>query len=251
MLTTHTAGNARRTSRHHDRSETNSGDNESLLEESRGGLPVPYQQEQHELQQRGSKTTLQSSKARNTYCRVLQSSGNRVNASTTTRQHNAEANPRHTPAETKKLTEDRSNHERPESHDTSTNIPDLHKVGKEQPGVTTRDTKQPCEKQHLTTCTATSDLHKVEGPQAEPTCTSNTPRGQGTTPTGATTNGTKERVTEIAVGCLHKTPRKNPQNGNHYTRPTRPTDKAQGSETRLGYNHRVNQGNKNTSSETA
>ncbi|MQL79279.1 hypothetical protein Taro_011716 [Colocasia esculenta] len=32
---------------------------------------------------------------------------------------------------------------RPESHDTSTNIPDLHKVRKEQPGVTTRDTGQP------------------------------------------------------------------------------------------------------------
>ncbi|MQM14718.1 hypothetical protein Taro_047653 [Colocasia esculenta] len=41
--------------------------------------------------------------------------------------------------------------------------------------------------------TATSDLHKVEGPQAEPTCTSDTPRGQGTTPTGATMDGTKER----------------------------------------------------------
>ncbi|MQM00115.1 hypothetical protein Taro_032847 [Colocasia esculenta] len=32
----------------------------------------------------------------------------------------------------------------------NTNIPDLHKVGKEQPGVTTRDTEQPCEKQCLT-----------------------------------------------------------------------------------------------------
>ncbi|MQL82184.1 hypothetical protein Taro_014651 [Colocasia esculenta] len=71
------------------------------------------------------------------------------------------------------------------------NIPDLHEVEKEQPGVTTRDTEQPCEKQRLTTGTATSDLHKVEGPQAEPTCISDTPRGQGTTPTGATTNDTK------------------------------------------------------------
>ncbi|MQL83642.1 hypothetical protein Taro_016136 [Colocasia esculenta] len=70
------------------------------------------------------------------------------------------------------------------------NIPDLHKVGKEQPGVTTRDTEQPCKKQCLAIDTATSDLHKVEGPQAEPTCASDTPRCQGTTPTGATTNGT-------------------------------------------------------------
>ncbi|MQM08609.1 hypothetical protein Taro_041464 [Colocasia esculenta] len=45
----------------------------------------------------------------------------------------------------KKLTEHQSNHVRPESHDTSTNIPDLHEVGKEQPGVTTRDTEQPRE----------------------------------------------------------------------------------------------------------
>ncbi|MQM16857.1 hypothetical protein Taro_049818 [Colocasia esculenta] len=61
-------------------------------------------------------------------------------------QHNAEANPRHTPAETKKLTEPRSDHVRPESHVTSTNIPDLRKVEKEQPGVSMRDTKQPGEK---------------------------------------------------------------------------------------------------------
>ncbi|MQL79166.1 hypothetical protein Taro_011606 [Colocasia esculenta] len=83
--------------------------------------------------------------------------------------------PRHTPAETKKLTEHRSDHVRPESHDTSTNIPDLHEVGKEQLGVTTRDTEQPCEKQCLTIGTATSDLDKVEGPQAEPPYTSDTP----------------------------------------------------------------------------
>ncbi|MQL96833.1 hypothetical protein Taro_029510 [Colocasia esculenta] len=98
---------------------------------------------------------------------------------------------------------------RDQSLKTSTNIPDLHKVGKEQPGVTTRDTKQPCEKQCLTTGTATSDLHKVEGPQAEPTCTSDTPRGQGTTHSGATTDGTKEWVTETTVGCLPKAPREN------------------------------------------
>ncbi|MQL69526.1 hypothetical protein Taro_001809 [Colocasia esculenta] len=80
-------------------------------------------------------------------------------------KHNAEATPRHTPAETKELTEHQSNHVRPESHDTSTN-----------------------------------NLHKVEGPQAEPPCTSDTPRGQGTTLSGASTDSTKERVTETAVG---------------------------------------------------
>ncbi|MQM11992.1 hypothetical protein Taro_044905 [Colocasia esculenta] len=124
-------------------------------------------------------------------------------------------NPRHTPAETKKLTEPRSNHVRPESHDTSTNIPDLQEVGKEQLGVTPRDTKQPSENERLTTDTATSDLHKVEGPQAEPPWTLDTPRGQGTTHSGATMDGTKERVAETAVGCLHKAPRENLQSGNH------------------------------------
>ncbi|MQM21133.1 hypothetical protein Taro_054167 [Colocasia esculenta] len=85
--------------------------------------------------------------------------------------------PRHTPAKTKKLTEHQSDHVRLESHNTSTNIPDLHEVRKEQPGVTMRDTEQPREKHRLTTSTATSDLHKVEGPQEEPPCTSDTPQG--------------------------------------------------------------------------
>ncbi|MQL81693.1 hypothetical protein Taro_014149, partial [Colocasia esculenta] len=75
-------------------------------------------------------------------------------------KHNAEATPRHTLVETKDLTEHRSNHVRLESHDLSTNIPDLHEVGKEQPSVTTRDTEQPREKHRLTTGTATSDLHQ-------------------------------------------------------------------------------------------
>ncbi|MQL89548.1 hypothetical protein Taro_022130 [Colocasia esculenta] len=55
------------------------------------------------------------------------------------------------------------------------NIPDLHEDGKEQPDVTTRDTEQPREKHRLTIGTATSDLHKVEGPEAEPSRTSDTP----------------------------------------------------------------------------
>ncbi|MQL75904.1 hypothetical protein Taro_008284 [Colocasia esculenta] len=154
-----------------------------------------------------SKTTLQSSKARNTYHRVLQSSRTEKILN-----HNP-ANPRHTPTETKKLTEPQSNHVRPEFHNRSTNILDLHEVRKEQPGVTPRDTKQPSENECLTTGTATSYLHKVEGPQAEPPCTSDMPRGQGTTHSGATTDGTKERVTEIEVGCLHQAPRENPQSG--------------------------------------
>ncbi|MQL70568.1 hypothetical protein Taro_002883 [Colocasia esculenta] len=95
------------------------------------------------------------------------------------------------------------------------NIPDLHKVKKEQPGVTPRDTKQPCENKRLTTGTATSDLHKVEGLQTEPPCTSGTPRGQGTTHSDATIGGTKERVIETEAGCLQKAPRENPQSGNH------------------------------------
>ncbi|MQL69931.1 hypothetical protein Taro_002243 [Colocasia esculenta] len=100
-------------------------------------------------------------------------------AETENRLDHNPANPRHTPSETKELMEHRSDRARPESHDTSTNIPNLHKVRKEHPGVTTRDTEQPCEDERLTIGTATSDLHKVEGPQAEPTCTSHTPRGQG------------------------------------------------------------------------
>ncbi|MQL85885.1 hypothetical protein Taro_018404 [Colocasia esculenta] len=119
-------------------------------------------------------------------------------------EHNG--NPRHTPAETTELTEHRSDQERDQSLKTSTNIPDLHEVREGQPCATTRDTKQPCEKQRLTIGTATLDLHKVEGPQAEPPCTSDTPRGQGTTHSGATTDDTKERVTETAVECQHMTP---------------------------------------------
>ncbi|MQL76124.1 hypothetical protein Taro_008499 [Colocasia esculenta] len=142
MLTTHTAGNARRTSRHHDYPITNSCDSKSLPEESRGmSLANKAQQE----------------------------------------QHNVEANTRRAPAEIEKLTEHRSNHVRPESHDTTTNIPDLHEVGEVQPGVTKRDTEKPREKQRLTIGTATSDLHKVEGPQAEQPWTSGMPRGQETT----------------------------------------------------------------------
>ncbi|MQL99236.1 hypothetical protein Taro_031955 [Colocasia esculenta] len=211
MLTTHTAGNARRTSHHNDRPATNSCNNESLPEESRGP-------EQQELQQKRKQTTLESSKARNAYHKVLQSSEtekhlnhNPSQANDDSRQtsgvkHNAEATPRHTPAETKELTKHRSNHVRPESHDTSTNIPDLHEVGKEQPDVTMRDIEQPREKHRLTTSTATSDLHMVDDPQAEPPCTSDTPRVKETTPYSATTDGTKERDTEIAVECLHQAP---------------------------------------------
>ncbi|MQM05527.1 hypothetical protein Taro_038338 [Colocasia esculenta] len=211
----------------------NSCDRESLPEESRGGEP----REQGSVgitsslparaagtPTSGSKTTLQSSKVINAYHRVLQSSGTKKSLNhnpgqanddsrRTNGQHNAEANPQHTPAETKKLMEHRSNRVRPKSHNISTNIPDLHEVGKEQPGVTLRDTKQPSENERLTTGTATSDLHKVEGPQAEPPYTSDTPRGQGTTHSGTTIDGTKERVTETAVGCLHQAPRENPQSG--------------------------------------
>ncbi|MQM15458.1 hypothetical protein Taro_048402 [Colocasia esculenta] len=135
----------------------------------------------------GNKTTLQSSKARNAYHIVLQSNENRETpqpqpgSGQTRLPQDQWTNPRHTLAETTELTEHRSNHVRPESHDTSTNILDLHKVGKEQPGATPRDTKQPSENDVSPSGTATSDLHKVEGPQAEPPCTSNMPRGHGTT----------------------------------------------------------------------
>ncbi|MQM14723.1 hypothetical protein Taro_047659 [Colocasia esculenta] len=111
--------------------------------------------------------------------------------------------PRHTPAETTKLTEHQGNHVRPESHDTSTNILDLYEVGKEQPGVTPRDTEKPREKHRLTAGTATSDLPKVEGTQTEPSCTSDTPRGQGTTH-----HGWQQGTTyKPAVECLHNVER--------------------------------------------
>ncbi|MQM21162.1 hypothetical protein Taro_054197 [Colocasia esculenta] len=190
----------------------NSCDSESLPEESRGDNQSLTSQSSRNSNKSRNRTTLQSSKVGNAYHIVLQSSESRENTSTTTHVRPKTTptepadNPRHTLVEMKKLTEHRSNHVRPESHDTSTNIPDLHEVGKEQPGVTTGDTKQPCEKQRLTTSTATSDLHKGEGPQVEPTCTSDTPLGQGTTPTSATTNGTKERVIETTVRCQHLTP---------------------------------------------
>ncbi|MQM05062.1 hypothetical protein Taro_037868 [Colocasia esculenta] len=222
-LTTHTAGNARRNNRHHDRPSTNSYDSESLPKESGG---VPYQPEQQELQKAeakllykavtGETPTTEYYKAAETEKHLDHNSGQAKDDSRrTSGQHNAEANPRYTPTETKKLTEHRSSHVRPESHDTSTNIPDLHEVRKEQPGVTPRDTKQSSKNECLTTGAATSDLHKVEGPQTEPPYTSGTPRSQGTTYSSATTDGTKERVTKTAVGCLHKAPRENPQSGNH------------------------------------
>ncbi|MQL97376.1 hypothetical protein Taro_030066 [Colocasia esculenta] len=191
-------------------------DSESLPEE------IPYQPKQQELQQAEAKLlykevkretpTTEYYKAAEIEKRLNHNPGQAKHDSRrTSGQHNAEATPRHTPAEIKELTEHRSDHVRPESHNTSTNNPDLHEVREGQPGVTTRDTEQPCEKQCLTTGTATSDLHKVEGPQAEPPYTSDTPRGQGTTHFSATRDGTKERVIETVVGCLHKTPRENPQ----------------------------------------
>ncbi|MQM08048.1 hypothetical protein Taro_040900 [Colocasia esculenta] len=74
------------TNRHHDRPTTNSCDSESLPEESRGGKPreqgsvgitSPLPARVAGTPTSGSKTTLQSSKARNAYHRVLQSSENR------------------------------------------------------------------------------------------------------------------------------------------------------------------------------
>ncbi|MQL80808.1 hypothetical protein Taro_013261 [Colocasia esculenta] len=190
MLTTHTTGNARRTSSHHDRLAMNSCDSESLLEEKyyKAAKRETPTIEYYKATETEKHLDHNPSQAKYDSCRT---SG------------------------TKKLTEHWSNHVRPESHDTSTNIPNLHVVREGQLGGTMRDTKQPCEKQCLTTGTATSDLHKVEGPQVEPTYTSNTPRGQETTPYSATTDGTKERVIETEVEYQHSTPRENPQNRNH------------------------------------
>ncbi|MQM23182.1 hypothetical protein Taro_056245 [Colocasia esculenta] len=106
--------------------------------------------DRQELQQSRSKTTLQSSKAGNTNCRELQSSGTErchdpQPESGPTRlpqnqrsQTQCDSNPRHTPAETKNLTEHRSNHVRPESHNTSTNIPDLHEARPPQTSTRSR-----------------------------------------------------------------------------------------------------------------
>ncbi|MQM17812.1 hypothetical protein Taro_050790 [Colocasia esculenta] len=192
----------------------NSCDSESLPEESRGGEPreqgsvgitSPLLDRAVGTPTSGSKTTLQSSKARNTYHRVLQSSGIEKSIDhnpgqakddshrTSGVKHTMQKQTLGTHLLRQRSSRNTEATTRDQSLKTSTNIPDLHKVEKEQPGVTTRDTEQPCEKQHLTTGTAPSDLRKVEGPQAEPPCTSGTPRGQGTTPYSATTDGTKER----------------------------------------------------------
>ncbi|MQM09570.1 hypothetical protein Taro_042447 [Colocasia esculenta] len=168
------------TNHHHDRPATNSCDSESLPEENRGGEPRkqgsvgitnPLPAKAAGTPTSGNKTTLQSSKAGNTYCRVLQSRENIVNTSTTT-----PANRRCTPSR-QRSSRNTGATKRDQNLKTSTNIPDLHEVEKEQPGVTMRDTEQPCEKHHLTTGTTTSNLHKVEGPQTEPPCTLGTPRG--------------------------------------------------------------------------
>ncbi|MQL75134.1 hypothetical protein Taro_007503 [Colocasia esculenta] len=163
-LTTHTTGNARR-----NKLPPRPFDNELLRQRP----------EQQELQQVEAKLlykavkretpTIEYYKAAETEKRLDH------NPSGQTRlPQNQRTTPRHTPTETTELTEHQSDQVRPESHDTSSNIPDLHKVGKEQPGITTRDTEQPREKQRLTIGTTTSDLHKVQGPQAEPPCTLDT-----------------------------------------------------------------------------
>ncbi|MQL96032.1 hypothetical protein Taro_028709 [Colocasia esculenta] len=166
-LTTHTAGNARRTRCHYNRLATNSCDSESLLEEKQQEL----QQAEEKLLYKAVKRethTIEYYKVAEIEKRLDHNPGQaKDNSRKTSGQHNAEANPRHTPVGTMELMEHRSNHVRPESHDTSTNIPDLHKVEKEQPGVTPRDTKQPSENDVSSPGMATLDLHKVEGPQAE------------------------------------------------------------------------------------
>ncbi|MQM03948.1 hypothetical protein Taro_036735 [Colocasia esculenta] len=137
--------------------------------------------------------------------------------------------PRHTPTETKELMEHRSNHVRPECHDISTNIPDLHEVGKEQPGVTSRDTKQPSENERLTTGMATSDLHKVKGPQVEPplhlehatrsgnyTLQCHQGRHQGM--------GYKNNSWVPAQGTPREPVERKPLNTAHEAKPTKPTE---------------------------
>ncbi|MQL72847.1 hypothetical protein Taro_005201 [Colocasia esculenta] len=184
----------------------NSCDNESLPEESR----APEQQELHQAEAKLLYKVVKRETPTIEYYKAAETEK--------CLDHNpglAKHDSRRTSGTTE-LTEHWSNHVRPESHDTSTNIPDLHKVGKEQPGVTPRDTKQPSENDVSPPGMATSDLHKVEGPQAEPPCTSDTPRGQGTTHSGATTNDTKERVTEIAVGCCNHGDCAPPQHANMY-----------------------------------
>ncbi|MQM01720.1 hypothetical protein Taro_034478 [Colocasia esculenta] len=112
---------------------------------------VPYQPEQHELQQAEAKLLHKAVKQETPtteYYKVAEIKKH-LNHNPGQAKHNSrktKANPLHTPAETKKLTEHQSNHERPGFHDTSTNIPDLHEVVKEQPGVTTRDTEHLGEK---------------------------------------------------------------------------------------------------------
>ncbi|MQM14262.1 hypothetical protein Taro_047193 [Colocasia esculenta] len=160
-------------------------------------------------------------------------------------------NPRHTPSETKKLTEPRSNHVRPESHDTRTNILDLLEVGKEQPGVTSRDTKQPSENDVSPPGTATSTstrsrAHKKNHPgpwTRQEVRELHTPVPPQTTPRNGLLNQRSGAYTRHPERT-HRT-----ETTNHG--PQGQTNQTQGSETRLGYNHRVNQGNKNTSSETA
>ncbi|MQM17796.1 hypothetical protein Taro_050775 [Colocasia esculenta] len=54
----------------------------------------------------------------------------------------------------------------------------------------------------------TLDLRKVKGPHAEPTCTSDTPQGQGTTPTGAPRtaprNGVRDSSMPVALNAPSK-----------------------------------------------
>ncbi|MQM04432.1 hypothetical protein Taro_037231 [Colocasia esculenta] len=70
--------------------------------------------------------------------------------------------------------EHRSDHERPESQDT---VPTSQTSTRSRRNnqVSPRETPSNHVKHRLTTGTITSDLHKVEGLQVEPPCTSDTP----------------------------------------------------------------------------
>ncbi|MQM21333.1 hypothetical protein Taro_054372, partial [Colocasia esculenta] len=110
------------TNRHHDRPATNSCDRESLPEESRGSTT---KQRKH-----SKRLDHNPGQAKDDSYKTTTQCGSKTSAHTRP-DKGAHGTPER-PRETRVL-------------QRNTNIPDLHKVGKEQLGVTPRDTKQPSE----------------------------------------------------------------------------------------------------------
>ncbi|MQM18213.1 hypothetical protein Taro_051200 [Colocasia esculenta] len=256
---------------HHDRPATNSCDSESLPGKSRGGEPreqgsiritSPLPARAAQTPTSGSKITQQSSKVRNTYCRVLQSSGNRE-----TPRPQPESGQRRLP-QNQQTTQCGSKpsahtHRDKKAHGTSER-PRETRVSRHKHPTSQTSTWSGRNNQVSPRETPNNHVRSNVSPQARPPQTSTRSRVHKQNQPAPRT------LHEVRELHLPVSPRTAPRNGllnqrsGAYTRhpertcraettkhgPQGQTNQTKGSETWLGYNHRVNQGNKNTSSKT-